>query len=112
MGPIAATLWCCPSSKFGVAAEYLLDPASATPTRINTERQAGRDSLDVVIAGALEDILLPLKVREPLELVFILPEIINAKNWRGGDIEYLDPGRTILVMTPFCAAGPPSTRGR
>ena len=57
--------------------------------------------LDVVIAGALEDILLPLKVLEPLEPFFILPEITNAKNWRGGAIEYLDPGRTILVMTPF-----------
>ena len=87
--------------KFGVAVEYLPDPASAIPTRVTTERQAGRYLLDVVIAGALEDILLPLKVLEPLEPFFILPEITNAKNWRGGAIEYLDPGRTILVMTPF-----------
>jgi iron(III) transport system substrate-binding protein len=87
--------------KFGVSVEYLPDPASAIPTRVTTERGAGRYLLDVVIAGALEDILLPLKVLEPMEQFFVLPEITNAKNWRGGAIEYLDPGRTILVMTPF-----------
>jgi hypothetical protein len=75
--------------------EYLPDPASAIPTRVTTERQAGRYLLDVVIAGALEDMLLPLKVLEPLEQFFILPEITNPKNWRGGAIEYIDPGRTI-----------------
>jgi iron(III) transport system substrate-binding protein len=87
--------------KFGVEVEYLADPASTIPTRVTTERQAGKYLLDVVIAGALEDILLPLKVLEPLEQFFLLPEISNPKNWRSGAIEYLDPGRMILVMTPF-----------
>jgi iron(III) transport system substrate-binding protein len=87
--------------KFGVSIEYLPDPAPMIPTRVTTERQAGRFMLDVVIAGALEDVLLPLKVLEPMEQFFVLPEITNLKNWRGGGIEYLDPGRTILVMTPF-----------
>lgn len=87
--------------KFGVSVEYLPDPAPLIPTRVTTERQAGRYLLDVVIAGALEDILLPLKVLEPIEPFLILPEITNPKNWRGGAIEYLDTGRTILIMTPY-----------
>ncbi|HEY7558378.1 MAG TPA: extracellular solute-binding protein [Candidatus Binatia bacterium] len=87
--------------KFGVSVEYLPDPAPLIPTRVATERQAGRYLLDVVIAGALEDILLPLKVLEPMEQFFVLPEITNPKNWRGGAIEYIDSDRTILIMTPF-----------
>jgi len=87
--------------KFGVSVEYLPDPAPLIPTRVTTERQAGRYLLDVVIAGALEDILLPLKVLEPMEQFLILPEVTNPKNWRGGTIEYLDTGHTILIMTPF-----------
>jgi iron(III) transport system substrate-binding protein len=87
--------------KFGVSVEYLPDPAPLIPTRVTTERQAGRYLLDVVIAGALEDILLPLKVLEPMEQFLILPEVTNPKNWRGGTIEYLDTGHTSLIMTPF-----------
>ena len=87
--------------KFGLSVEYLPDRAPTIPTRVTTERQAGRYLLDVVIAGALEDILLPLKVLEPMEPLLILPEITNPKNWRGGAIEYLDPGRTVLIMTPY-----------
>jgi iron(III) transport system substrate-binding protein len=87
--------------KFGISVEYLPDPAPMIPTRVATERQAGKYLLDVVIAGALEDILLPLKVLEPMEQFLVLPEVSNAKNWRGGAIEYLDAGKTILIMTPY-----------
>ncbi len=87
--------------KYGISIEYLPDPAPVIPTRVINERQAGRYLLDVVIAGALEDILLPLKVLEPLDQFLILPEVTNAKNWRGGAIEYIDSSHTILIMTPF-----------
>jgi len=87
--------------KYGISIEYLPDPAPMIATRVSTERQAGKYLCDVVVAGALEDILLPLNVLEPMEQFLILPEVTNRKNWRGSAIEFVDPGHTILVMTPF-----------
>ncbi len=87
--------------KYGISVEYLPDPSTTIATRVSTERQAGKYLRDVVIAGALEDILLPLNVLEPLEQYLILPEVTNLKNWRGGALEFLDSGRTILIMTLF-----------
>lgn len=87
--------------KYGIAVEYLPDTARGIPPRIATEREAGRYLWDIIIAGALEIILLPMNVLEAVEPALILPEVRDAKLWRGGALEFLDPGRTILVMTPF-----------
>lgn len=87
--------------KYGISVEYWADPAPGIPPRITAERQAGKYLWDVAIAGAMDHILLPLKVLEPLEPALILPEVKNLQNWRGGDMEFLDPGRQVLIMTPF-----------
>ncbi len=87
--------------KYGISIEYIPDPVTIIATRISTERQAGKYLCDAVIAGALEDALLPLNILEPMEQFLLLPEVKNLKNWRGGALEFLDPGRTILIMTAF-----------
>jgi len=87
--------------KYGIEIEYVPDPSPMIATRVGTERQAGKFLRDVVVGGALEDILLPLNVLEPMEQLLVLPEVTNQKNWRGGAIEFVDPGRTIIIMTPF-----------
>jgi iron(III) transport system substrate-binding protein len=87
--------------KYGISVEYWADPAPGIPPRITAERQAGRYLWDIVIAGAIEDVVLPLKVLEPIEPALILPEVKDPKQWRGGEMEFLDPERQVLVMTPF-----------
>jgi iron(III) transport system substrate-binding protein len=87
--------------KHGISVEYWADPAPGIPPRITAERQAGRYLWDIVIAGAMEDVVLPLKVLEPIEPALILPEVKEQKHWRGGAMEFLDAGRQVLVMTPF-----------
>ncbi len=87
--------------KYGISVEYWAEPGPGIPPRLMAERQAGRYLWDIVIAGALEDLVLPLKVLEPIEPALILPDIKDPKNWRDGAMEFLDAGRQVLVMTPF-----------
>lgn len=87
-------------NRYGISVEYLAEPGAGMPPRISSERQAGQYHWDVVVAGALETLLLPLNVLDPMEPA-LLPENKDPNVWRGGSMEFLDPGRTILVMTPF-----------
>ena len=45
--------------------------------------------------------MIPMGAFDPLEPALILPDVKNPKTWRGGAIEFLDPGKTVIVMTPF-----------
>jgi iron(III) transport system substrate-binding protein len=38
---------------------------------------------------------------DPVEPPLILPEVKDSKLWRGGQLEFLDPGRRILVVTRY-----------
>jgi len=87
--------------KYGITVEYWADPVTGVPPRVSAERQAGKYLWDVIVAGAIEDVILPMAVLEPLEPALILPEIKDAKLWRNGTLEFLDPGRQVLVMSPF-----------
>ena len=35
------------------------------------------------------------------EPALIFPDVKDPKTWRGGELEFLDPNRTLMVMTPF-----------
>lgn len=87
--------------KFGITVEYLGGRVTTFPPRIAAERGARHYNWDLIVAGALEALILPMKVLAPLEPAMILPEVKDVKNWRGGEFEFLDPGRTIMVMSPY-----------
>ncbi len=87
--------------KFGIPVEFLGGRVTTFPPRIAAERGAGHYGWDLIVAGALEALLLPMKVLAPLEPAMILPEVKNLKNWRNGEFEFLDDGRTALVLSPF-----------
>jgi len=87
--------------KYGIPVEFLPGRGSTIPPRIAAERGARRYNWDLVVAGGLEALILPMNVLDPLEPAMILPEVKDLKNWRGGEFEFVDPGRTILVMSPF-----------
>jgi len=87
--------------KYGISVDYWPGTGRNITPRITTERGARQYLWDVVIAGALEILLLPLNVLEPLEPALILPEVKETRYWRGGDMEFLDSKRSIFVMSPF-----------
>ncbi|HEY3302816.1 MAG TPA: extracellular solute-binding protein [Candidatus Binatia bacterium] len=89
--------------KFGISIEYQADPGAGLSPRLNAERKAERYLWDVVVVGTTTglEVLVAGRVLDPLEPALILPEVKDLKLWRGGALEFLDPGRQLLVMTPF-----------
>ncbi|NIO10422.1 MAG: extracellular solute-binding protein [Deltaproteobacteria bacterium] len=87
--------------KFGISVEFLGGRVTSFPPKISAERRAGHFGWDLIVAGALEALFVPMKIMAPLEPVLILPEVKNMKNWRGGQLEFLDSGRTAMVMSPY-----------
>ena len=89
--------------KYGISVEYHADPGAGISPRLNAERKAERYLWDVVLTGTTTglEVLIPARVLDPLEPSLILPEVKDLKFWRGGALEFLDPGRQLLVMTPF-----------
>jgi hypothetical protein len=88
-------------SKYGITVEYHPDAGAGIFPRLNAERKAGLYLWDVLISGtstALEA-LIPNKFLDPLEPALIVPNVKEAKYWRGGVLEFLDPGRQTLIMT-------------
>ncbi len=90
-------------SKYGITVEYHPDAGAGIFPRLNAERKAGLYLWDVVISGTSTalDALIPNKFLDPLESTLILPEVKEAKYWRGGSLEFIDPGHQTLIMTLF-----------
>jgi len=87
--------------KYGIPVEFLGGRVTTFPPKIAAERGARSYNWDLIVAGALEALIRPMNVLDPLEPVMILPEVKDLNNWRGGEFEFLDRGRTILVMSPY-----------
>src|SRR5215468_812608 len=90
-------------SKYGITVEYQPDAGAGIFPRLSNERKAGLYLWDVVISGTSTalDALIPNKFLEPLEPTLILPEVKDPKYWRGGALEFIDPGHQALIMTLF-----------
>ncbi len=86
--------------KYGIKVEYLSSRSSTTGPKISAERKAGKFLWDVFVGGTTTalGVLMPEGMLDPLEPMLILPEVKDPKQWRGGGIEYLDPGKRVLVM--------------
>ena len=89
--------------KYGISVEYHADSGAGILPRLSAERKADRYLWDVVVTGTTTGLenLIPARVLDPLEANLILPEVKDLKLWRNGALEFLDPGRQLLVMTPF-----------
>ena len=74
--------------KFGFEVEVVPSAAAKIIRRIADEHQAGVHYFDVIIGtwDNLEHSLLPMGAVEPLESIWILPEVRDAKNWWAGHI--------------------------
>lgn len=89
--------------KFGITVEYHADSGAGILPRLGAERKAEKYLWDVVVTGTTTGLenLVPARMLDPLEPALVLPEVKDLKIWRGGELEFLDPGRQLLVMTPF-----------
>jgi iron(III) transport system substrate-binding protein len=88
--------------KYGISVEYFADRGSGIGPRLSAERGAGQYLWDVVVTGTTTGLLtlMSSNMLDPLEPTLILPDVKDPKRWRGGALEFVDPGKRFLVMTP------------
>src|SRR5687768_5530506 len=88
--------------KYGIAVEYFADRGSGLGPRLSAERGAGQYLWDASITGTTTGLitLLPGGMLDPMEPALVLPDVKDPKHWRGGALEFVDPGKRFLVMTP------------
>jgi iron(III) transport system substrate-binding protein len=87
---------------YGIRVDYFGGSGSEQATRVSAERRAGKYAWDIFVGGTTTGFtsMIPIKAFDPLDAALILPEVKDPKNWRGGGIEFVDPGRQMAVMTP------------
>jgi iron(III) transport system substrate-binding protein len=88
--------------RYGITVDYFADRGSGIGPRLSAERGAGQYLWDVAITGTTTGLLslLPGGMLDPIEPALILPDVKDPKHWRGGALEFVDPGKRFLVMTP------------
>ena len=89
-------------SKYGFQVDLFGALGREIPPRVLAERKAGRYLWDVFVHGTTTGLesMIPAGAFDPLEPALILPDIKDPKTWRGG-MEFLDPNKMLLTMTPF-----------
>ncbi len=89
--------------RYGIQVEFWADRGAGIAPRVSAERGASKYMWDVVVTGTTTGLaaLIPMGALDPLEPALVLPDVKDPKLWRGGAFEFADPGRRMLVMTPF-----------
>src|SRR5688500_16111109 len=89
--------------KYGISVELFGSSGREVAPRVAAERKAGQFLWDIYIHGSTTalEAMIPMGAFDPLEPALILQDIKDPTTWRGGAIEFLDPGKTVIVMTPF-----------
>jgi iron(III) transport system substrate-binding protein len=89
--------------KYGLGVELYGSSGREIPPRIAAERKAGRFLWDIFVHGSTTGLesMIPMGAFDPLEPALILPDVKDPRTWRGGAREFLDPNKTLMVMTPF-----------
>jgi iron(III) transport system substrate-binding protein len=89
--------------KYGISVELFGSSGREVAPRVGAERKAGQFFWDIYIHGSTTalEAMIPMGAFDPLEPALILPDVKDPKTWRGGAMEFLDPNKMVLVMTPF-----------
>ncbi|HEY7558372.1 MAG TPA: extracellular solute-binding protein [Candidatus Binatia bacterium] len=89
--------------KYGISVDLFGSSGREVAPRVGAERKAGRFLWDIYIHGSTTalDAMIPMGAFDPLEPALILEDVKDPKTWRGGAIEFLDPNKMVLVMTPM-----------
>jgi len=88
---------------YGISVDLFGLSGREVAPRVAAERKAGQFLWDIYIHGSTTalEAMIPMGAFDPVEPALILPDVIDPKTWRGGAIEFLDPGNMVIVMTPF-----------
>jgi iron(III) transport system substrate-binding protein len=80
-------------ARYGIPLEYLAGRSSETSTRLRAERQAGVQTIDVMLSGiqTMATILHREKMLEPLRPALVLPEVVDGSKWKKGKLWFSDP---------------------
>ena len=105
--------------KYGITVEYFADRGSGIGPRLSAERGAGQYLWDVVITGTTTGLLslLPGGMLDPIEPALVLPDVKDPKQWRGGALDFVDPGKAfprddaVPAGHPFCQPESGQTAG-
>jgi iron(III) transport system substrate-binding protein len=87
--------------RFGVTLEYLGGRGNDIATRLRTERRAGLNTVDAILAGSqtMATILYREGMLDPLRPGLLLPEVTDGSNWKKGSLWFSDPdGQFILRL--------------
>jgi len=89
--------------RYGISVELFGSSGREVPPRVAAERKAGQFLWDIYIHGSTTALqaMIPMGAFDPLEPALIQQDVKDPKTWRGGAIEFLDPGKMVMVMTPF-----------
>ncbi|HEX9879871.1 MAG TPA: hypothetical protein VGB25_06720, partial [Candidatus Binatia bacterium] len=88
--------------QYGITVEYKGDRGSGVPPLIGAQQRAGHYLWDVFVGGTTTGLtsLIPIKALQPMDPFLIFPDVKDPKTWRSGAMEFVDPGRQTLVMSP------------
>jgi ABC-type Fe3+ transport system substrate-binding protein len=91
------------TDKFGIKVNFFGASGRAIAPRIMAERRARQYRWDIFVHGTTTGltVMVPAGAFQPLRPALILPEVTDAKHWRGGGLEILGKGAELGVMTPF-----------
>src|SRR4029434_8300902 len=92
------------AKQFGIDMEFRVLEGAQLVAIASRECGAGRPSMDVLLSGNSELIsLYPKGCLSPVKPKLILPEVLDAKYWRGGALKWNDPEEQYLLQTSEAA---------
>ncbi len=85
-------------AKYGIGIEYVSARPPELAQKVTTERRGGIYAADVFIGGSTLQVVMlkPAGILEPIEPALILPEVVDSKIWRGGEIPFFDRDHTSI----------------
>ncbi len=90
--------------RFGIEVEYLAGASSDLAARLQSERAAGQYTIDACISGAntMYGTFVANDWMQPIRSQLILPEVTEARNWRSGELWFMDPdGDKVLRLLNY-----------
>ncbi|HLQ31749.1 MAG TPA: extracellular solute-binding protein [Chloroflexota bacterium] len=84
----------------GIDLQYVALPTSELSTRAEREAEAGKSTMDVLQSGGSEIYtMLPKNLLEPLAPNLLMPEVIDAKQWKGDQgVKWMDQQKQYVAV--------------
>ncbi len=89
--------------KYGISVDLFGTSGREVAPRVAAERKAGQFLWDIYIHGSTTalEAMIPMGAFDPLEPALIQPDVKDPKTWRGGGMEFLDPGKMVFRRCDF-----------